>query len=93
MAQRSSHRRPSRRCRFHRSLSFPDTVDAALRVEKVGNFSVTFAIALFGSADKMLSATERFIEVFTGRISLKSSPIGKDAHREMEGRTCCQRRR
>src|SRR5437867_5829493 len=37
-------------CRFHKSLSFPDVVDAGLRVAKLGNSSVKYEIALFRQA-------------------------------------------
>ncbi len=62
-------------CRFHRPLSFPDTVDAALRVERIGNSSVTFALALFGSGDQTPAASGHFVEVFTDQAEQKSAPI------------------
>jgi acyl-CoA thioester hydrolase len=62
-------------CRFHRPLSFPDTVDAALRVEKVGNSSVTFALALFGPGFDQPAASGYFVDVFTDRADQKASPI------------------
>ena len=44
-------------CRFHRPLSFPETVDAGLRVGRIGNSSVTFNIALFGEKEKTPAST------------------------------------
>src|SRR5438046_1394201 len=34
-------------CRFHRSLEFPDVIDAGLRVGRLGNTSVRYEIGLF----------------------------------------------
>lgn len=69
-------------CRFHRSLSFPDTVEGALRVEKIGNSSVTFGVALFGTGDEKPAATGHIVEVFVDANENKSVPI-TDPHREV----------
>jgi acyl-CoA thioester hydrolase len=62
-------------CRFHRPLSFPETVEAGLRVERIGNSSVTFEIALFGEGDATPAATGHFVHVFVDGATLKSHPI------------------
>jgi len=69
-------------CRFHRSLSFPDTVEGALRVEKIGTSSVTFGVALFGSGDDKPAATGHIVEVFVDTSGNKSVPI-TDKHRDV----------
>src|SRR5208283_3536084 len=38
-------------CRFHKALSFPEVIDAGLRVTKLGNSSVHYEIALFRQQD------------------------------------------
>jgi acyl-CoA thioester hydrolase len=62
-------------CRFHRPLSFPETIDAGLRVERISNSSVTFAISLFGENDETPAATGHFVNVFVDSETLKSQPI------------------
>ena len=62
-------------CRFHRPLSFPETVEAALRVERIGNSSVTFSLALFGEGDETPAASGHFIHVFVEAETLTSQPI------------------
>ena len=62
-------------CRFHRPLSFPETVEAGLRVDKIGNSSVTFAIALFSEKSETPAATGHFVHVFVDSKTLKSQPI------------------
>ena len=62
-------------CRFHRPLSFPETVEAGLRVERIGNSSLTFQVALFGENEETPAATGHFIHVFVNAESLKPEPI------------------
>ena len=62
-------------CRFHRPLSFPETIEAGLRVERIGNSSVTFEIALFGERDVTPAATGHFVHVFVDRASNQPVPI------------------
>jgi len=56
-------------CSFHRPLSFPDTVDAGLRVAKIGNSSVAYEIALFRRDDDAPAATGRFVHVWVDRAT------------------------
>ena len=63
-------------CRFHRSLSYPETVHAGLRVGRLGNSSVTFLIGLFGAADcETPAATGHFIHVYSDRDAEISVPM------------------
>ncbi len=62
-------------CRFHRPLSFPETVEAGLRVERIGNSSVVFVIALFGEDSETPAATGHFVHVFVDADDLKSRSI------------------
>jgi len=63
-------------CRFHRPLSFPETVRAGLRVQRIGTSSVTLAFALFSETDgEAPAATGHFVHVFTDRASNAVSPI------------------
>ena len=62
-------------CRFHRPLSFPDTVDAGLRVARIGTSSVTYEIALFRSADEAPAATGHFVHVWVERATQRPSPV------------------
>ena len=71
-------------CRFHRPLSFPETVEAGLRVERIGNSSVTFAIALFGEGQEAPAATGHFVHVFVDSGTMKSQPVPASARRAYE---------
>ncbi|UTW50647.1 acyl-CoA thioesterase [bacterium SCSIO 12827] len=63
-------------CRFHRSLSYPETVHAGLRVGCLGNSSVTFLIGLFGASDRDTpAATGHFIHVYSDRDAETAVPM------------------
>ena len=62
-------------CRFHHPLNFPETVEAGLRVERIGHSSVAFAIALFGENSETPAATGPFVLVFVLADDLKPRPI------------------
>ena len=54
-------------CRFHKALSFPETIDAGLCVVRIGYSSVTYEIALFRAGDEDAAATGRFVHVWVDR--------------------------
>jgi acyl-CoA thioester hydrolase len=56
-------------CKFHKALSFPDVVDAGLRVAKLGNSSVRYEIALFRQGDEEPAATGHFVHVWVDRVT------------------------
>jgi acyl-CoA thioester hydrolase len=62
-------------CRFHRSLVYPDTVDAGLRVGKLGNSSVRYEIGLFRQGATDPAATGHFVHVFVMRETQRPVPI------------------
>jgi acyl-CoA thioester hydrolase len=62
-------------CRFHRSLTFPDVVDAGLAVTKLGRSSVRYEIALFRRGDDAAAATGHFVHVWVDRATQRPVPI------------------
>lgn len=62
-------------CRFHRELTFPETVDAGLRVGRLGNSSVRYEIALFGEGAEAPAATGHFVHVFVDRATRRPVPV------------------
>lgn len=54
-------------CRFHQPLSFPETIDAGLRVAAIGRSSVRYEIALFRHDCDDAAATGRFVHVWVDR--------------------------
>jgi acyl-CoA thioester hydrolase len=62
-------------CSFHRPLSFPDTVDAGLRVARIGHASVAYEIALFRRGDEAPAATGRFVHVWVDRATQRPTAV------------------
>ena len=62
-------------CRFHKSLSFPEVIDAGLRVTKLGNSSVRYEIALFRQDEDEPAATGHFVHVWVDRADGRPTPV------------------
>ena len=62
-------------CRFLDSLAFPDSVDAGLRVSKLGRSSVRYEIGLFRAGAEAPAAEGWFVHVFVDRAERKPQAI------------------
>jgi acyl-CoA thioester hydrolase len=62
-------------CRMLRPLSYPDVIDVAIRVETLGNSSVTYCFALFRQGDDMPAACGQFVHAYVDRKSQRPAPI------------------
>ena len=71
-------------CRFHRSLEFPDVIDAGLRVGQLGKTSVRYEIGLFRCGDEEPAATGHFVHVFVDRASRRPVPIPPDVRAALQ---------
>jgi acyl-CoA thioester hydrolase len=62
-------------CRYHKSLSFPDVVDAGLRVTRLGNSSVHYEIGLFRAGEDEPAATGHFVHVWVDRAERRPTRV------------------
>lgn len=62
-------------CRYIQPVKFPDTLDAGLRVGKLGNSSVRYEVALFVQGRSEVSAVGYFIDVFVDNKTEKPITI------------------
>jgi acyl-CoA thioester hydrolase len=62
-------------CTFKQALAFPDTVDAGMRVTKLGTSSVHYEIALYRAGADDPAALGRFVHVFVNRADRRPTPI------------------
>ena len=62
-------------CRFHKSFTYPEVVDAGLRVGHLGNSSVRYEVGLFGSGEDRARAEGHFVHVFVERATNRPVPI------------------
>jgi acyl-CoA thioester hydrolase len=62
-------------CRYHKSISFPDVIDAGLRVATLGNSSVRYEIGIFKRDEDEAAASGYFVHVFVQRPGQIPTPI------------------
>ncbi len=67
-------------CRFHRSFSYPEPVEAKLSVAHLGTSSVRYQVGLFGrdargAEEDVCRAEGHFVHVFVDRESRRPVPI------------------
>jgi acyl-CoA thioester hydrolase len=62
-------------CRFLHELAFPETIDAGLRVGRIGRSSVRYEIGLFRQSSDEPAACGHFVHVFVDRASNNATPI------------------
>ncbi len=63
------------RCRFHQELSFPEVIQAGLRVRRLGRSSVVYRIGLFKRSESEAAATGHFVHVYVDRASRAPASI------------------
>jgi acyl-CoA thioester hydrolase len=54
-------------CKYLSSISFPDVLDAGLRVAKIGRSSVRYEVGIFRAGVKAAAAQGHFVHVFVDR--------------------------
>jgi acyl-CoA thioester hydrolase len=62
-------------CKFLREISFPDTLQIGLRLEKLGNSSVIYQLAVFRGEDADPAAIGRFVHVYVDENSRRPIAI------------------
>ena len=72
-------------CRYHTSLSFPETIEAALRVARLGPSSVRYELALFSEGEADAAADGHFVHVYVDRETRRPTPIPADIRTALEG--------
>ena len=55
------------KCRFLRTIAFPEDVDAGMRIEKLGTSSVRYGVGIFRRGSAELCALGYFVHVFVDR--------------------------
>ena len=62
-------------CEYHAPITYPETVEAGVRVDRLGNSSVQYGIAIFREGQEQAAAHGHFVHVFVDRAADKSVPI------------------
>jgi acyl-CoA thioester hydrolase len=62
-------------CQYHQALAYPEPLHAAVRVDRLGNSSVTYGIGVFRADESTAAAHGYFVHVFVDRQSRRPVPI------------------
>ncbi|WP_432474674.1 acyl-CoA thioesterase [Amphritea sp. HPY] len=62
-------------CNYKSSIAFPQPLEAGLRVDRLGNSSVQYGVAIFAEGQDQASAFGHFVHVFVDRTTNKPVPI------------------
>ena len=70
-------------CRYFKPITFPETVEAGLRVAKLGNSSVRYEIAIFRQGDRAPAAAGHFVHVYVDRETRRPVPVPEAMRRAL----------
>lgn len=62
-------------CRYLRPLSFPEELEVGIAMERVGNSSLVYRVAIFGRGDAEPAAHGRFVHVYVDSKTRQSRPV------------------
>ncbi len=74
-------------CQYRQAIAYPETIEAGIRVDRLGNSSVSYGVAIFKQGQDAAAAHGEFVHVFVDRASGKSVPIPatiRDALKQLE---------
>ncbi len=63
-------------CRYFAEMAFPDTVDAGIRVARIGTSSVRYEVGLFRNDEATAAAEGFFVHVYVDRTTRRPMPVG-----------------
>lgn len=66
------------RCTYFREVAFPQTVEAALRVGRLGTSSVRYEIGIFTGTEALPCAQGHFVHVYVDRASRRPVPLPQE---------------
>ncbi len=62
-------------CNYNSAIAYPDKIEAGLRVDRLGNSSVQYGVAIFKEGEDAAAANGHFVHVFVDRETNKPVPI------------------
>ena len=71
-------------CQYMSPIAYPEPIEAGFRVNKLGNSSVEYGIAIFKQGQPVASAVGTFTHVFVDRASDKSVAIPAQLRQALE---------
>lgn len=65
----------SSQCQFNQELSYPEIIEVAVSIQKIGTSSITYDLAIFKQQQNDAAAQGSFVHVFVNRETRKSTSI------------------
>jgi len=62
-------------CNYFSSLTFPQTVEAGIRVAKLGTSSVRYEVGLFAQGEPLTAAKGHFVHVYVDKETRRPTPL------------------
>ena len=62
-------------CNYFAPLAFPQTIEAGIRVAKLGTSSVRYEVGLFAQGEPLTAAKGHFVHVYVDRESRRPVPL------------------
>ncbi len=62
-------------CNYFAPLAFPQTIEAGIRVARLGGSSVRYEVGLFAQGQEMSAACGHFVHVYVGREDRRPRPL------------------
>jgi acyl-CoA thioester hydrolase len=72
------------KCSYREPIAYPADVRAGLRVDKLGNRSVTYGIGIFSDKNDVAAASGTFVHVFVDRVSRRPVAIPEEIRKALE---------
>lgn len=70
-------------CSFFQELSFPEIIEVGVAIERIGQSSLTYRLAIFKQGQQQASAQGHFVHVFVNRKTRKSTPISQQMREDL----------
>ncbi|RLQ20627.1 acyl-CoA thioesterase [Seongchinamella sediminis] len=71
-------------CAYHAPVAYPDELEAGLRVDKLGNSSVQYGLAIFRKGEQSAVAHGHFVHVFVARAEDRAVPVPENIRTALE---------
>ena len=71
-------------CNYFSPLAFPQTVEAGLRVARLGSSSVRYEVALFAQDQDLCAACGHFVHVYVDRVSRRPVSLAQPLKQLLE---------
>lgn len=71
-------------CEYHSPITYPEGIEAGVRVDRLGNSSVQYGIAIFREGEQSAAAHGHFVHVFVERAQNSSVPIPQNLRAALE---------